>query len=286
MDPEARENVLNYGPSLIEVDTDRYRSKKRSRDPSRSRSPSWGRRSPSPPSGPRPPPPYRPVAEPDWGGEGGDEQAFEYVELDTSRRVLTAEAEREEEDIGRWASRKSTDPLPSIEDNDSSDDEYVHDNPRATLLRRRRMQQYRSNDWRGGRQQTLDELLEHPDIALQPRFNDLPFGLDEEMRKMALGSGFDTLRDEDTSWDLFWRLCDRHWCFLCRYRRTTESRNFSKEYSMIVQRMSEPLFDHDEEQLVDEIQNIFMLCIRPCLPPRKPVPKGRFSTPVKTKWCG
>ena len=217
--------------------------------------------------------------QPDWGGQvEGDE--YEPVQLDFSRKVMTAEEETNEEEASKWAQARTEEA--TIDDYESSDDEYVEDNPRATRLRRIRMQAYRSTDWTGPRNPVIDNLMQHPDIACQPRFNDLPMELDEEMRELALGS--DLTDDPEAAWRLFWRLNDRNWDFFCAYRRTTQVGNESKAYQQAMEIMNRPLFDHDEEWRVKQLQNMFFIVFQPLLPERKPDKRTGKARPARYLW--
>ena len=290
MDPELRERVLEHsGRNLFhddskydaEIDTSqgwrvRHDDDDDEDDERRRRTPSPPPRSPPPPPPPRPPP-YHPQTQPDWANDGNGEDEFEPVELDLSRPKLTASDESWEEQLGRWVRRPPDAPPPSLEDNDSSDDEYVEGDAELTRRRRMAMQRYRSPRYTGQPRPTIDELLADPDVALQPRFYDLPLDLDREMRDVDDRLGCD-------AWTTFWRFCDRNWCFFCRYRRTTLSEEYSDVYRLMVDKMTRPVHDHDEEVVVAEIQNMYFTSVQPYLPPRTPCKRTGNARPPRYLW--
>ena len=248
MSPERRERALDY----VELpDYDEWREES---PPRREASPV-----PAPP------------APPDWEAE--DE--YEPVQLDFSRPPTTKQSEEDEEATSKWS--RARDRPARVEDYESSDDEYVQDDPRATELRRAKMQRYRSRSG-PGRYPIVDRLLEHPDIACQPRFNQLPLDMDDEMRGLDLGASRDEL------WRSFWRMCDRNWCFFCTYRRTNKVEQWSNDFREAVDMMRRPLFDHDEEYVVTQLQNMFFVVFQPLLPPRKPCKRTGKPKPLRYLW--
>lgn len=280
MDPEIREQVLEGGGAYRDPDDEGKYDVDGEIDTD-----AWDTNARQQPRSPSPPPSYH-QPQPDWGqGAVEGEDAYEPIPLDLTRRVPSDQEERDEEEASKWSHRKPTDPAPSVDDYEDSDDEYIDDEPRATLLRRRRMQAYRGVGWMGARDSTIDTLLSHPDVACQPRFNDLPVALDDDMRRLVLDTGPGTVRDPDYAWRTFWRFSDRNYCFFCVHRRTNEQRTYSEEFKLALEMMTRPLFDYDQEHLVKQLHNMFFVVFQPLLPPRAPCKRTGRPKPAHYLWA-
>jgi hypothetical protein len=283
MDPERREEVLQHDRARLydddedDADDGKYDAELEADDPR------WQQRqrSPSPPPEPRQPPqppPYH--AQPDWGG-GAEAEEEQYEAMPLGRAVLSASDESLEEYLGKWARRRADDAAPTLDDIDPSDDEYVEGDPALTRQRRMAMQRYRSKGYTGDARPLIDEMLAHPDVALQPRFYGLPLDLDQEMRGLSLGP---FAHDPQEVWNTFWRFCDRNWCFFCHYRRTTLVEEYSDIFRLMVEKMTRPLFDHDEEVIVDEVQSMWFTSVQPHLPARAPCRRTGRARPQRYLW--
>lgn len=234
-------------------------------------------RSPSPPPRQPPPPAYH---QPDWARDDGPSCEHDPIPLDPDAEGLDDDQhQRDEEDEGRWAHRTASDEPPTLEAMDSSDDDYDDSDKtgRRSMLRRRRMQRYRSMDPHTRTPNTsIDKLLQHPDVALQPRFNDLE--LNAEMEKL--------MRDYPYSdpWTTYWRFNDRNWCFFCWYRRNTLDTVVDPEFQIMNEMLTRPLMDHSEEYVVQMLQNMFFITFQPRLPPRKPCKRTGRPRPPHYLW--
>lgn len=275
MNPEDRENALSelgrfdfkYDEEEIEMDTDEGQHRRRPR-------------SPTPPPSPLRPPPYHPQNRPDWEQEAEDE--YEAVELNVARPQFSDKQELLEEQLGKWA-RPRRGPA-TIEDNDPSDDEYVEDDPELTMKRRIAMQTYRDQTHHPRPNALIDQMLASPDVVLQPRFADLPLELDEEMRALSVSEAPTRRHDPEHVWNTFWRYCDRNWCFFCQYRRTTMTNEYSDIYRLMMEKMTRPMDDHDEEVIVNEVQNMFFCAVQPHLPKRTPCRRTGRERPPRYLW--